>query len=722
MQGNEDHKRYNFGDFTLDIGRSTLLRGDEEIKLRPQSFDVLKYLIENSGELVTRDVLHNEIWGSRAVTDDSLAQCVVEVRRALGDADRTLIRTVPRRGYLFEGVVTTEDAAANDSVTRPSLVLSRRAMAVAVLGIAIVLAWSVWLSTPDSRSIAVLPFMDLSVDKDLQHVGDGLAEDILNTLAHHPDLNVIARTSSFAYSSDLTDIESIGRALNVAYVLEGSVRREGDRFRVVAQLIDADDSTHVWSEAFETSFVDLPQVHEQISRSVWREIAPDTEVDSEPAMQVGISASEQMMLARQYEVRVRETPEVNPVILSRAIELYRDATETSPDSAMAFAGLARVLLFQSDLDGARLAIESAILINSDVSEVQDVLARYRWISGIPGAGDAWKRAVELNPGSVDALGSYGYWLWMQGSFDEASDHLYAAKEKDPASLSRYADLGNFLGNETRIDEVNTLIAEIQGRFGSAESFRVIARLLELIGRVDESIAWLLRARDQQPDDPTYVWALAELFVDIGDFETALALEPDPSLGLLLKMGEYEEFIDRAEMKVIEEPGDITLRYLLAFAQNVVGESRQAVWLLDRARVLDMVRPEMRSMWDLEAVYTWVDANAELGNLSVIQDTVHWIENYEHTQSANWWRAVYYACMKAAIGDDVVVFAELNLLSNSPRLPFLYLVRDARCFQRLHGDLRYEAVLDNIEMRQAMLRDRLPATLAEFGVSLEQMQR
>ncbi len=93
--------RYCFAEFTLDVRQSMLFRGDTEIKLRPQSFDVLKFLVVNHGELVTREQLHSEIWSGRAVTDDSLGQCVVEVRRALHDVDRDIIRTVPRRGYIF---------------------------------------------------------------------------------------------------------------------------------------------------------------------------------------------------------------------------------------------------------------------------------------------------------------------------------------------------------------------------------------------------------------------------------------------------------------------------------------------------------------------------------------------------------------------------------------------------------------------------------------------
>lgn len=711
-------RRYHFAEFVLDSGRSTLFRGVEELRLRPQSFDVLQFLLERNGEVVSRDELHDAIWADRAVTDDSLAQCVVEIRRALDDPAKKLLRTVPRRGYIFDAEVSVEEQDGSVLVPRRRLVSAQLVALAAVVAIALLVARTVWIDEPAPNSIAVLPFIDISEAQDLKHIGDGLAEDILNTLAYRKDLKVIAQPSSFIYSTQLRDFESIGDALNVAYVLAGNVQRGADGIRVVAQLIDASDSTHVWSERFETSVQDLAPVHEQISRMVWRELRPASSGEDDMDVYAGISASEQMMLARKYELMVREQPEVDHASLARAIELYGDATVANPNSAIAFAGLARVLLFNGELNQAKRAIDTALRKNPDLSDVQEVLARYLWLTAQAGAGEAWKRAAELNPNSADAAGAYGFWLWTQGRYEGANSYLHLAKEKDPGSLSRFADLGNFLGNEARIGEVNALIAEIQNRFDSAESYRVIARLLDLIGRVDESIAWLIRARDKQPDDPSYNWAIAELLVDINDYEAALRLEPDPPLGVLLKMGRYEEFIERAGMASIDDPDDITLQYLLAFAYNVVDKPQHAVSLLDQARILDMVQPEMRSIWDMEALFTWIDANARLGNTERIQGAVEFMRNYNHTKSDNWWGPFYRACREASVGDDEAALDYLGDIKDSPRLPFLYLVRDAGCMRSLRDHPRYEAVLDNIRLRQNELRQQLPATLAEFGVTLD----
>ncbi|MDX1498311.1 MAG: winged helix-turn-helix domain-containing protein [Woeseiaceae bacterium] len=715
----ETHLIYRFGDFTLDTARGALLENGTELKLRPQSIAVLEVLLENQGQLVGKDTLHGRVWGQKAVTDDSLAQCLVDIRRALGDSGRQLVRTVPRRGYLFDGAVTIEqrEARRERSGRLRGRSLGLGATILVVLGAW--LAWFYWSESLPARSIAVLPFMDMSAEQDLQHIGQGLAEDILNTLAHHPALSVIARTSSFAYGAG-SDIETIGRGLNTAYVLEGSVRRQGGGYRVVAQLIDASDSTHVWSRAFEVGAYDLPSVHEQISREVWRRIAPDTDVALEPTVRPGFAADEAMLLARHYERSLREAAEVDPDMLTLAIQRYRDAAAARPDSPAAHAGLARVLLFAGDHAGAGAEIAIAASLDSRRSDVQDVLGRYLWLTGEPGAGDAWREAIALNPNNADAIGSYGYWLWVQGRIAEAGPHLYRARDLDRGSLSRYADLGNFLGNEARIEEVDAVIDEILERFDSAESYRVVARLLDLIGRVDESIAWLVRARDKDPRNPVYDWALAELFVDIADHETALRLDPEPSPGLLLKMGRYEEFIDAAEMHLFEEPGDLTMIYLLAFAYNTTGRHEQAVWLLDRTGLIDRIRKEVRSAWDLEAVLVWIDASFATGNVEAAHEMVRWSDEFPHTRSANWWRFFYGGCTAAAAGDRQDALADIEMIPESPRLPFLYLVRDAHCMQGLKLHPRYVAVLEDIGARQREIREALPGTLDAFGVGLREL--
>ena len=715
---------YRFGAFVLDTSRGVLLEDETEVTLRPQSAMVLQVFLENPGQLVSKDMLHERVWGGKAVTDDSLTQCLVDIRRALHDTDRKLIRTLPRRGYLFEAEVSVEFGADGIDGSATSFQLARRAAVLAFILLVGWLGWSNWMGPDTLPSIAVLPFDDLSAAQDLQFIGDGLAEDILNTLAHHPEISVIARTSSFAYSTGSNDIKTIARALEVEFIVEGSVREVTDGvFRIVAQLIETSGGSHVWSEAFEVGVDDLAVVHERISSEVRQRIAPATDTIDARVVVPGFTSDELILIARDSERKLRDLTEIDAELLATAVQRYRDATRVNPDSAKAQAGLARVLLVDGDLQGAKLAVEAAVKADDGLSEVHEVLGRYLWLTGQPGAGAAWEKAVELGPNNIDAVGSYGYWVWMQGGLVEAEPYLVKALNLDPGSLSRYADLGNYLGNEARVDDVLELIELIEQRFESAESYRVIAHILDMIGRKDESIAWLVRARDKDPENPVYDWALAELFADIGDYVTAERLDPGPGLGLLLKMARYPEFIDAAEDKLFEDPGDLALRYSLAFAYNTTGEHRLAIWQLERAGVRGFVAPEVRQIMDLAAVYIWIDAMYAEGRIEEARETIEHLSNKytpSHQATVNWWRMFHGACLISLQGFDEAALESIEKISGSLQLPFLYLVRDARCMKKFRDNTRFVTAIEAIEARQREIRERVPATLARFGVELPEM--
>jgi len=192
----ETPKIFAFGDFSLDLGRGALRQNGQDIQLRAQSFKVLRILVENHGQLVEKATLQREVWGNVAVTDDSLIHCLIDIRRATGDADKTMIRTVPRRGYLFD-LPVTETTSATTMARRPG-----RLRVTLVLALAILLIAGLWLTQRDdpaqetytamldtvapANSLAVLPFADLTNEQDQKHFGEALAEEVLNQLAKSP--------------------------------------------------------------------------------------------------------------------------------------------------------------------------------------------------------------------------------------------------------------------------------------------------------------------------------------------------------------------------------------------------------------------------------------------------------------------------------------------------------------------------------------------------------
>lgn len=718
-------KTYSFGDFVVDERRAELSGPEGRIRLRPQSFAVLQLLVANPGRLMTKNDLHARVWGDRAVTDDSITQCLIDIRKALGDTGREIVRTVPRRGYVFAAEVAVASPDPSLPAAAPERRARRRLTAVAIAGavVCIGLAW-LWqrgglmpATAPMERSVAVLPFVDMSGRRDQQYLGNGLSEDIVSSLGRYPALRVIARTSSFSLAAQSADIEQIRESLNVAYVLEGSIRRVGDQVRIVAQLIDSTDSTKAWSDTYEISQQELFSIQNAIAESVAQAIAPGQESTvAQQQSHDGFRAGDFIWLARRYETEVRARTDVNRAMLDQAIRLYRDATQADPDSALAHSRLGNALLYGGDVDEARKSVFRALELDPDLSEVQATLGTYYFATNLPDkAAVAWKRAIELNPSNVDALGAYATWYWLHVDSAGAAKYFRQALELDPLSLSRYADFGFYLAGNSRVQETEDIIRRVGRLFSGAEANLVIGRLSYLLGRVDESIAWTIRARDLEPANEQHVAALAELYVDIGDDDTALRLMPEPSLGILIKMRRYDEFIDEAELVMIDEPDDVHLRYLLAFAYNATGRSAEAVRLFGDVGMLELTSP--RQIIDIEARVTLADALAETGNMQAARENAEWWVEQEHLDGDDWWRSVYRACSLAILERDDEALDLFEQIPRSHRLPWQYLLKDSPCFRRYTANRRYQRVLAQIDARLAAMRARVPQTLAAFGVRL-----
>src|SRR5215468_3253082 len=228
--GSSHHGRgfemFQFEGHTLDVARSSLRTADRDIELRPKSFEVLRYLVENAGRLVTKEELIKAVWPDVIASDQVLAHCVSEARQAIGDGGQTIIKTVPRRGYRFVAPVSRMVTNAGALPSAAAEAKGAPSGSDASLG----------LNRP---SIAVLPFANLSGDPQQDYLSDGITEDITTELSRFSELLVVARNSAFQYKGKAVDIRQVGRELGARYVLEGSVRRSAVRIRVTAQLVDA---------------------------------------------------------------------------------------------------------------------------------------------------------------------------------------------------------------------------------------------------------------------------------------------------------------------------------------------------------------------------------------------------------------------------------------------------------------------------------------------------
>ncbi|XIA63855.1 winged helix-turn-helix domain-containing tetratricopeptide repeat protein [Bradyrhizobium sp. TZ2] len=250
--------RYLFENHSFDTDRRELHRGADVVSVTPQVFDLLEYLIRNSQRVVSKDDLINAIWSGRCVSDAALTTRLNAVRNAIGDSgeEQRLIKTLPRRGFRFVGQVREERepaAAAPDYPPEPP---------------------KLSLTLPDRPSVAVLPFVNLSLDPEQEYFADGVVEDITMALSRFHWLFVIARNSSFTYKGRTVDVKQVGRELGVRYVLEGSVRKAGNRLRIAGQLIDAETGAHLWADHFDGALEDMFDLQDHMTSSVVGAIAP----------------------------------------------------------------------------------------------------------------------------------------------------------------------------------------------------------------------------------------------------------------------------------------------------------------------------------------------------------------------------------------------------------------------------------------------------------------
>jgi TolB-like protein/Tfp pilus assembly protein PilF len=311
--------RYLFEDCALDTDRRELRRGADLIPVEPQVFDLLEYLIRNRERVVSKDDLVASIWQGRIVSESALATRINAARSAIGDSgdQQRLIKTLPRKGIRFIGTVG-EDQEQETAASGTHTEAGKPALAL-----------------PDKPSIAVLPFANMSGDPEQEYFADGVADDIITALSRCNWLFVIARNSSFTYKGKSVDTRQVGRELGVRYLLEGSVRRSGDRLRVTGQLIDAISGANIWADRFEGQMSDVFDLQDRMTESVVAAIEPNLQraeierLKRKPAS--NLDAYDLLLRAQQLEYEFTEQS------LAGAIRYLEQALALDPNYSAAMA-------------------------------------------------------------------------------------------------------------------------------------------------------------------------------------------------------------------------------------------------------------------------------------------------------------------------------------------------------------------------------------------------
>ena len=512
---------YAFDGFRLDTGRHELRRKGIAIPLEPKAFDVLAELLARAGALVGRDELLDAVWGHRHVTPGVLNRSIAQLRRALGDdADHPrYIQTVHGLGYRFVAAVEhgDDDPARGDPRAAETSENQARNAATAAAHTAAPAPRPPGdrRVPPPAASVAILPFTDLSAAKDQDYFCDGLAEEILSALTRVRGLQVASRTSSFRFRGGGTDARDIGRLLNVAAIMEGSVRKAGERVRVTAQLVDAGNGYHLWSENFDRGLEDIFAIQEEIARNVvdalqvsLQAVAP---IDLKRYAPRDIRAYEFYLRGRQLEGHTTR------VSWHHAPQMFRRAIELDPDYAQAHAGLADALIElllwrlarrEDVLDEALAASHRALELAPELAEVHVAHAHVLSLAGEHDAATAaFERAIALDPHLYEANYYYGRHCFTAGHLGRAIELLEAA-------------------HRTRPDEFQALALAAGMAFGSAQPERGMQLARQTLG-----VALHQVEIDPENVRAYYFAALMQLHlgdVDAGrsNIEIALALRPD----------------------------------------------------------------------------------------------------------------------------------------------------------------------------------------------------
>ena len=493
--------RLRFGPYVLDLGRGCLLLEGSEVKLRPKTFAVLQYLVENSSRLVSKDELFAAVWPNLATTDDTLVQSIGELRRALGDDGPRLIKTIPRRGYRFEAEVSAvapPDKASADTATddvarasasssdaarlampfaliSPVRGLNNRliglfaALALAGLLAAAVLLWtgtatewthlsvrgfdrSAATGSPHAGAlpaIAILPLANQGDDPGREYFADGLTQDIINALGRFSELTVMSWNAVFPHKGKPSTPQEIGRHLAVAYLVEGSVRLTGDRVRVTVQLVDTRDGRVLWTVRLDEALADVFAMQDSITAQIVGALA------------VRVTQIEQRRVLKKptenleaYDFVLRARPALQSPTRANNVEartLLKRAIELDPNYAAAYAALGDTYHMAASmgwaespsdfLDRAEALANKALSLDNSEVRARVILAHiHLFHQRYKEAEVQIERAIAINPNDARSLAAHGTVRMWSGQADTAIAALEHAQRIDPAlsAVDRFA--------------------------------------------------------------------------------------------------------------------------------------------------------------------------------------------------------------------------------------------------------------------------------------------
>jgi TolB-like protein len=486
---------FQFEDFVLDPDRRELRRAGMLVALEPQVFDLIDYLVRNRQRVVSKNDLLDAVWNGRVVSESTLATRINAARRALNDSgdQQRLIRTIARKGLRFVGEVVGAPPPVDGSVSS--------SVAGAIDD----------ASDANRPAIAVLPFTNLSGESEQEYFSDGISEDIITALSKLRWFLVIARNSSFIYKGKAVHLKQVAEELSVRYVVEGSVRKEGGRVRITAQLNDVATGSHLWAERYDRELADVFAVQDEITENIVAAIEPKLyAAESFRAQRKApdsMDAWDLVMRALSHYWRVtRQDNVVAQALLEKAIAI-------DPNYGQALGVLATSYVFTAHMGWMDMLVALPIAEHAALAAIQadteDPWAHnalgnvYLFARRFDDSLAEFECALRLNPNFALAQGYYGLSLsysgrWQDG--DKAAGRALRLSPRDPYSavymgIAAYA---RFLGS--RYEEAMRLAREaLRQRADFVGAHRVLTAAAGMAGQIDVAAAALRELRRAQPN-------------------------------------------------------------------------------------------------------------------------------------------------------------------------------------------------------------------------------
>ena len=501
-------REFRIGEWLVEPDLNSITRGDRRISVEPKVIEVLVCLAEHHGAVLSKRQIMQAVWRDTFVSDEVLRYSISELRKAFNDDARNprIIQTIARRGYRL---------IAQVSGTSP----------------------------PDSRgSIAVLAFSDMSSAKDQEYFCDGIAEEIINHLTRIKSLRVSSRTSSFAFKAKSEDVRLIGQKLGVSAVLEGSVRKAGDKIRITAQLINAEDGCHLWSERYDREMKDIFAIQDEIARS----IAATLQIALTPRESSAIGKAPTSDLeAYDYYLRGKKFYfQYKRKGIEFALQVFTRAIELDPDFVRAYAGIADCCSFLYLYAGS----------HDEHREKANEMSR---------------KALELDPDSAEAHASRGVACSLKKDYRTAEEEFETAIQLDPMLF---------------------------------EAYYFYARVCFVKGELQKAIQMYEKAVEVNPQDYQSPLLMAQIYSDLGEVEKAeasrlrgieaakarLMINPDDTRALymgangLAALGRYEQGLEWATQALSIDPQEPMVLYNIACVQSLAKSYDEALDTLEKA--------------------------------------------------------------------------------------------------------------------------------------------